>query len=476
MRRPDLWLLLCCLPFLLLSGCRAGEPAEPRLNAGKALLEQGELDKALAELSAAIAADPQLREAYLLRGDVFYRQRQPERAVGDYARALELAADADGFFKLGLANAQRGDYDQAIAAFTKASAGGELGAEKQARIVDAYLERGKALLQKASAGGGAERLADYRLYEKALADFSEAIALDPKSVIAYRLRGEAFLTTGQTHKALDDCQAMMALAPQSAEGYRLCAAVYADDGKLAEARADCDRAIALAPTDPGAFLQRGRLAMAEGRFPEALADFTQALTLEPMKAAGYLARGETNLTAGRFLEAAVDFNKAVELEAENPEVYLARGRARLSQAQRALVWEEGDAPRLIDQANRPLLEGAIADFTQALKLERNTKTAYRRRGEAHLLLGDLVRAEDDFHWALWQDRSDFQAYKARGDLAMLRKDFDKAIEDYTEAIDYSNNKFVGAFLARARAFEASGQADPAAQDRERAAKLRAASK
>jgi tetratricopeptide (TPR) repeat protein len=76
----------------------------------------------------------------------------------------------------------------------------------------------------------------------------------------------------------------------------------------------------------------------------------------------------------------------------------------------------------------------------------------------------------------WQDRSDFAAYKARGDLAMLRKDFDKAIEDYTEAIDYSNNKFIEAFLARARAYQAKGEADKAARDRERAAALRAPAK
>jgi tetratricopeptide (TPR) repeat protein len=132
------------------------------------------------ELTAAIAADPQLREAYVLRGDARLARQEAEPAIGDYAKALELAVDGQVYFKLGLANIQRGDYDQALTDFAKVlELATTISEQERTTIVDAYVERGKILMQQA-AERGTQRYADYHFYESARADFSQALELDEK--------------------------------------------------------------------------------------------------------------------------------------------------------------------------------------------------------------------------------------------------------------------------------------------------------
>lgn len=95
-------------------------------------------------------------------------------------------------------------------------------------------------------------------FEKAIADYSRAIGLDPRSVASYKGRTFARQTTGDAKGAL----------------------------------ADYTKAIALDPKNPEPRQLRGVLYLNNNVFLEAIEDFTRVLELEPKYVAAYYSRGE----------------------------------------------------------------------------------------------------------------------------------------------------------------------------------------
>src|SRR5258708_1744063 len=81
----------------------------------------------------------------------------------------------------GSAAVQRGQYDAAIQLFTKAINSGELSPDN---LATAYVNRGTAHYLK-------------KEHEQAIADFKQAIQLDPRDPIAYNKLGIAYIANGQ---------------------------------------------------------------------------------------------------------------------------------------------------------------------------------------------------------------------------------------------------------------------------------------
>jgi lipoprotein NlpI len=84
-------------------------------------------------------------------------------------------------------------------------------------------------------------------YDRAIADFDQTIALDPKDAVAYYSRGIAYKAKGDFDRAI----------------------------------ADFDRAIAINPKYMAPYFSRGRLNLFIGALPKALADLNQASELSP---------------------------------------------------------------------------------------------------------------------------------------------------------------------------------------------------
>src|SRR6266567_1765236 len=77
---------------------------------------------------------------------------------------------------------------------------------------------------------------------------------------------------------------------------------------------------------------------------------------------------------------------------------------------------------------------AIADDSEAIKLDPKLATAYNRRGVAYLNKRDLDRAFADYNEAINLSPNFAAAYNNRGGIHQRRNDFDLAFADYSEAI------------------------------------------
>ncbi len=97
--------------------------ARVRLELAAAYFGRGQLATAMDEVKQSIAADPNLGEAYNLRGLIHAGQGEPELAESSYRRALQInPRDGDTMHNLGWFLCQQRRYDDGDAMFVQALA------------------------------------------------------------------------------------------------------------------------------------------------------------------------------------------------------------------------------------------------------------------------------------------------------------------------------------------------------------------
>src|SRR4051812_29003810 len=82
-------------------------------------------------------------------------------------------------------------------------------------------------------------------YDKAIADYNEAIRLDPKHALAYYNRGLSYAMKGDHDKAIADYNEAIRLDPKDQSGYQARGYSFANKGDHDKAIADYNEAIRL---------------------------------------------------------------------------------------------------------------------------------------------------------------------------------------------------------------------------------------
>src|SRR3984893_535476 len=93
--------------------------------------------------------------------------------------------------------------------------------------------------------------------DRAIADYSEAIRLDPKRAEAFLVRGLAFNDKGDNDHAIADVSEAIRLDPKDARAFNIRGLAYRKKGDNDHAIADFSEAIRIDPEDADAFKGRG---------------------------------------------------------------------------------------------------------------------------------------------------------------------------------------------------------------------------
>jgi tetratricopeptide (TPR) repeat protein len=94
--------------------------------------------------------------------------------------------------------------------------------------------------------------------DRAIADFGEAIRLDPNYVLAYFDRGAIWKLKGDLDRAMYDFDQAIRLEPNYALAHQARGAIWRLKGDTDRAIADLDEAIRLKPNEAAAFRERAR--------------------------------------------------------------------------------------------------------------------------------------------------------------------------------------------------------------------------
>jgi lipoprotein NlpI len=181
-------------------------------------------------------------------------------------------------------------------------------------------------------------------YRGAIADYTQAIRLNPNYVGAYINRGIARRRNGDLQGAL----------------------------------ADYDKVIQLDPNDFGGYVNRANVRLDLGDPKGALADADQAIRIDPKAATAHYNRGVALDDLRDYTASMASYNQVIRLDPQYIGVYLNRGAAR---------------------HNLRDLKGAIQDYDQELRLDSSSALTHFNRGAAYQFLGERSKAIADFRRA-----------------------------------------------------------------------------
>jgi tetratricopeptide (TPR) repeat protein len=157
-------------------------------------------------------------------------------------------------------------------------------------------------------------------------------------------------------------------------------------------------------------------------------------------AAAYSNRGASHADKGDFTQAIADYSEAIRINPAYADAFNNRGNAYAAL---------GDHAR------------ATVDYDEAIRLNPSSARAFLNRGFAHQQFRDSTRAIADFSEAIRLDPDNVAALTARGDAYGKLPDYPKALVDYTSALRLTSgaSKPVIAELAKRRGFILLAQED-----------------
>ncbi|MGB3310931.1 MAG: tetratricopeptide repeat protein [Nodosilinea sp.] len=386
--------------------------------------------------------------------------------------------------KAGIEQARLGYFEAAIAHFSQAVA-------LDASCAKAFYNRGCAHR-------------DLGCPSAAIDDFSTALGLEPSFANAYINRGSVYRLVGQLPAALGDLDRAIQIQPGSIKGYGNRGRIKLDLEDYGGAIADFTVVLAEQPKFAKILLWRGlaylkqgaHAALAEPRrevYQFAIADFTQLLQSQPHCAEAYNYRAVAYFQLRNTYQATLDINRAIDCQVDYAEAYINRGMLRheLGDFQGAiddyttvlelnpdlqdrsynqtLVGLALDSPDATLSEDTPLnlrfrladlydsrgllraqvgdMEGAIADYTLALRFNSHSGRIWANRGRVFSRQEDYPAAIADFDHALDLNSGDALAHCDRGYALYFLDEWDIALEDFDRAI-YLSPTLAEAYIGR----------------------------
>ena len=252
-------------------------------------------DKAIADYNEAIRLDPTFAGVC--------QQGRCLAGQGDYHKS-ELAAS---FYNQGIALQSKEEYEKAVDAYSKAiqlvpvfpafylNRGNRMDSQERTTIRPLPI-----LTRRYGSAPRCHRLQQPRLclvcsrltYDQAIADFTKAIRLDPRFVVAFTNRGDAWKAKKNYDKAIADFNEAIRLDPRDAVGLRQTGQRLAgQEGFRQGHRRLHTRPSGSTPTYALAYYNRGNSWLSKKEYDKAIADYNEAIRVDPKFAHAYINRG-----------------------------------------------------------------------------------------------------------------------------------------------------------------------------------------
>lgn len=360
-------------------------------------------------------------------GNAWFCKGDYDRAIASFTKAIGFTSDYAPVYRIsrGLAYAAKGDLDKAISDYTEAI---HLSPEYDG----AYHARGIAYDKKGD-------------LDKAISDYAEVIRLSPKCAAAYHARGLAYDRKGDSERAVSDYLEAIRLDPKFGQAYYDMAWVYADRGEMRKAVANYTEAIQLGYDVAASRYGRARAYARLEDYDNAIADCTEAIRRNPEYVDAYVMRGVSYLRKQQYERAIADQTDAIRLDSRNADLYYWRG---------VVHEKKGEKSK------------AAVDYSTAITLRPQSACFYEKRGSFWITQGEYDRGIADIRTAIqlnpkdqaakfedWQKNpvSEDALRHGKGQLRQMLKDRE-AMDRYGKAArplhEWASRKFAGEDLGK----------------------------
>lgn len=292
-------------------------------------------------------------------------------------------------------------------------------------------------------------------YEEAIALFSKALEIDPYFADIYYQRGLAYFNLGQTYNAIANFDQAINLDSKHQQAYYSRALAKVSLKNLLGSFNDINKSISLNLNYAPAYELKGSIHLKKGEISSAIASFEKAANLyltqknaegcrrclqflEKIKPSG---DRNSNLISGNSSSPSVNRIKNFNQNFYN-EILTQVEKGQIQKALQELNWVlEIDAKdinaylcRAIIYRKTGKLLRAIADYNQVLRLNPQNEIASSHRGKMRIQLKDYHGAINDLNEALKSNSQQADLFLSRAEAYSAIGDYQKAIEDYTKVL------------------------------------------
>ena len=190
-----------------------------------------------------------------------------------------------------------------------------LNSEERSSAAQAHADRGGALFDEGE-------------YTLALAEFDQAIELEPYNATHYAGRAFTYGALEEYELALADAERVVVLAPSAAGAYTLRGRAFVSTSQSELAIADFTKAIELDPEYADAYFRRGVAYRRIHEWQKAVDDLTRYIELNPDNAIGYSERATTYRVSGNYELALADYDQTIALNPDELDPYNERALVR----------------------------------------------------------------------------------------------------------------------------------------------------
>jgi tetratricopeptide (TPR) repeat protein len=434
---------------------------------GNARRLQGDYSGSWSDFDRAIQLAPDRGIAYVGRAlATCFQDPESPTAMADFRRGRELLAHpqtAIEYVMRGTADTQLQDPQSALLDYTKAI-------ELNPRLILAYNNRGNLKQQ----------LGDW---DGAIADFTKVLAVNPRSATAYNNRAVVYADLGRSLEAIADYTQAIKLEPTFAGAYSNRGNSYSHQDRYPEAISDYSRAIELQPDFHITYLNRANMHRVQGDFALSLADFDRAIEIDPNLAFAYYNRGVCHRQAGNHQQAIDDYTQSIRLDAKYFHAYYHRANARQYLGDKRGAIADYTQTIRFDPTNsrayynRAVIRGELQDYQSALEdldlaiqLHPEFPLAYYQRGTMRQMLNRPQLALVDFNRTITLQPDNIQAYYQSGVCRQAIGDKSGALKNFSHIIEIDPN-YAPAYYQRGKVNTQLGDIDGAINDYHRSAHL-----
>jgi tetratricopeptide (TPR) repeat protein len=164
-------------------------------------------------------------------------------------------------------------------------------------------------------------------YDAAIAEWTKAMELSPGDPKAHNNRGVALVGKGSLDAGIDEFRKAMEIRPEYAEAHYNLGGALARQGKVDEAIAQYRRTIDINPQYAEAHDRLGGALAQKGAIAEAIAEFRKAVEIDDRYAEAHNDLGAALLQTGRTAEAIEQFQKALAIDPKSAKAHYNLGVA-----------------------------------------------------------------------------------------------------------------------------------------------------
>ena len=369
--------------------------------------------KEIEQLRKVIAAEPNFARARLALGRALLSVGKVEESIGELREAVRLEPqNAQAIYQLGLALGRAGRKDEAVAELQKGRA--LVSADDRKQNADLDVAEGRVALGKGQ-------------FEEAMAKFKHALQLEPDSSDAQHLLGTVLEKQGDAEGAASAYRKALELNPGDLEAREKISTLSNENG---------------ARDDPESVRQFEEY-IREGRFEDVEPLLEAYVKEHPKSSWGWYALGYSQFAQRKIGESIQALAKSLEFDVRNAEAHKILGRDLMIVGR---------------------LDAARTEFEQGIHYNPQSSEMHFNLGKLFSIQDSWVAARKEFEAALGIDSSYMEAWDALGFAKESLGDGVGAVESYEKAIalnEARKGKFVSAHVNLSAYYNRKGDTEKA---------------